>query len=130
MSEFEELDDLFAAFDEQEKDTIDKTKAQDQEDSLDELFRMLTNRVSEEATLKDKTIVVTGKLQNYTRAQVTKVITERGGHCPNTVTLNTVALVVGDKPGMVKVRRAVELGLPILDEDQFMNLAQGLRSTR
>lgn len=127
MSEFDELDEMFAAFDEEEKDMIDEAKAQDAEDSLDELFAMLSGRVAEEATLKDKTIVVTGKLQNYTRAQVQRVITERGGHSPNSVTLSTVALVVGDKPGMTKVRRAVELGLPILDEEQFMSMAQGLR---
>lgn len=125
MNEMDELDKLFAQYDGQEE--VLMAINADKDDEIDDLFELLTSTVEQEATLKDKTIVVTGKLQNYTRRQVQAVIEERGGHSPNSVTLNTVALVVGDKPGMTKLRRAVELGLPILDENQFMQMARGLR---
>jgi DNA ligase (NAD+) len=116
------LDALFAEYgDEKDK------KKEEQTDGMDDLFEALASTVEREATLKDKTIVVTGKLMNYTRHEVEQVIADRGGYCPSSVTKNTVALVVGERPGMTKLRRAVELGLPILDENQFMLMVKGMR---
>ena len=125
MSELDEA--LDALFDEYGDDDTKTKKKEEQTEGLDDLFEALSSRVEKEATLNNKTIVVTGKLVNYTRHQVEAVIAERGGHCPNTVTKNTVALVVGERPGMTKLRRAVELGLPILDENQLMLMVKGMR---
>lgn len=92
------------------------------DDELDEMFEGLRGMLREEASLRGKTIVITGKLQNYKRVEIQRAIEKKGGKSPNSVTLDTVALVVGEKPGMTKLRRAVELGLPILSEAQLMNM--------
>lgn len=92
------------------------------DDELDAMFGDLREKLKDEASLYGKTIVITGKLQHYTRVQIQNAIKSKGGHSPNSVTLDTVALVVGEKPGMTKLRRAVELGLPILTEQQLMNM--------
>ncbi len=72
-----------------------------------------------EQTLVGKSIVVSGGLANYGRAEAKAAIVDRGGKAPGSVSKSTFALVVGNDPGASKVTKAEELGLPILDEAGF-----------
>ncbi|MBT95157.1 MAG: DNA ligase (NAD(+)) LigA [Acidimicrobiaceae bacterium] len=74
--------------------------------------------------LSGKTIVVTGTLQGFTRDQVSEAITSRGGKSPGSVSGKTSALVVGDNPGGSKLKKAEELGIPILYESDFVKLLE------
>ena len=67
-------------------------------------------------------IVVTGTLEGFTRDQIAEAITSRGGKSPGSVSGKTSALVVGSNPGGSKLKKAEELGIPILDEFGFQNL--------
>ena len=67
------------------------------------------------------TIVATGKLEHFTRAQIQSAIEENGGTAAGSVTKNTSYLVVGDKPGS-KLDKAKSLGIEVLTEQQFMQL--------
>ena len=73
-------------------------------------------------TLEGKVIVVTGTLEGFTRDQIAEAITSRGGKSPASVSGKTSALVVGSNPGGSKLKKAEELGIPILDEIGFQNL--------
>jgi len=73
-------------------------------------------------TLEGKVIVVTGTLEGFTRDQIAEAITSRGGKSPGSVSGKTSALVVGSNPGGSKLKKAEELGIPILDEIGFQNL--------
>ena len=73
-------------------------------------------------TLEGKVIVVTGTLEGFTRDQIAEAITSRGGKSPGSVSGKTSALVVGSNPGGSKLKKAEELGIPILDEFGFQNL--------
>ncbi|MBU6328834.1 MAG: NAD-dependent DNA ligase LigA [Acidobacteria bacterium] len=73
-------------------------------------------------TLTGLTIVVTGTLPGYTRAEAEAAITDRGGKSPGSVSKRTDALVIGAEPGASKVTRATELGIPVLDADGFERL--------
>ena len=73
-------------------------------------------------TLEGKVIVVTGTLKGFTRDQIAEAITSRGGKSPGSVSGKTSALVVGSNPGGSKLKKAEELGIPILDEFEFQNL--------
>ncbi len=72
-----------------------------------------------EPTLTGMSIVVSGGLANYGRAEAKEAILGRGGKAPGSVSKNTTALVVGNDPGASKVTKAEDLGVPILDEAQF-----------
>jgi len=63
-------------------------------------------------------IVVTGSLENYSRDEAAAAITSRGGKPAGGVSKKTAFVVVGDTPGS-KYAKAVELKVPILDEDGF-----------
>ncbi len=75
-------------------------------------------------TLAGMSIVVSGTLDGFSRDEATAAITDRGGKSPGSVSKKTTALVVGDDPGASKVTKAADLGVPILDEAQFVELLE------
>ncbi|CAN5841214.1 NAD-dependent DNA ligase LigA [soil metagenome] len=73
-------------------------------------------------TLRDRSVVVTGTLDGYSRDEATDAIKDRGGRAPGSVSANTTAVVVGEGAGQAKLTRAAELGIPVLDEAGFEHL--------
>ena len=71
-------------------------------------------------TLAGKAVVVTGSLTGFSRDGAEEAIKERGGKAPGSVSKKTTAVVVGDEPGASKLAKATELGVPILNEAQFV----------
>jgi DNA ligase (NAD+) len=74
-------------------------------------------------TLAGLTIVVTGSLTGFSRDEAKEAIVERGGKAAGSVSKKTDYVVAGDSPGS-KFDKAVELGVPILDEDGFCRLLE------
>jgi len=74
-----------------------------------------------EPTLAGLSIVVTGSLAGFSRDEAKEAIIARGGKAAGSVSKKTSFVVVGDAPGS-KYDRAVELEVPILDEDGFRRL--------
>ncbi|OHV05747.1 NAD-dependent DNA ligase LigA [Mycobacterium talmoniae] len=74
-----------------------------------------------ERTLEGMSIVVTGSLTGFSRDDAKEAIVARGGKAAGSVSKKTAYLVAGDAPGS-KYDKAVELGVPILDEDGFRKL--------
>ena len=64
------------------------------------------------------TFVVTGTLARYSRDAAAAAIQDRGGKVSGSVSKKTSFVVVGDSPGS-KYDKAVQLGVPVLDEDAF-----------
>jgi DNA ligase (NAD+) len=72
-------------------------------------------------TLAGLTIVVTGSLAGFSRDEAKEAIIIRGGKAAGSVSKKTSFIVAGDAPGS-KYDKAVELGVPILDEGGFRAL--------
>jgi DNA ligase (NAD+) len=84
--------------------------------------RMADERdASIERTLEGMSIVVTGSLTAFSRDDAKEAIVARGGKAAGSVSKKTAYVVAGDAPGS-KYDKAVELGVPILDEDGFVRL--------
>jgi DNA ligase (NAD+) len=62
--------------------------------------------------------VITGTLERWSRLKAEARIKELGGRVADSVTKKTTHLVVGENPGS-KLRRAQQLGVPVLDEAEF-----------
>ncbi|AHK30355.1 DNA ligase, NAD-dependent [Rhodococcus opacus PD630] len=74
--------------------------------------------------LEGLSIVVTGSLETFSRDQAKEAILVRGGKAAGSVSKKTAFVVVGESPGS-KHDKAVELGVPVLDEDGFRRLLEG-----
>ena len=69
------------------------------------------------------TFVLTGALSKFTREEATEQIELFGGKASGSVSKKTSFVVVGENAGS-KERKARELGIPILSEDEFLNMIQ------
>lgn len=65
-----------------------------------------------------KTVVATGKLENYTRDGIQMKLMELGAKPTSSVTKKTDYLIVGEKAGS-KLTKAQELGIRTLTEEEF-----------
>jgi len=75
----------------------------------------------ERMTLAGKEFVLTGKLDSLSRYEAEARIRERGGKASSSVTKKTSYVVVGADPGS-KLARARQLGVEVVNEEQFLNL--------
>ena len=65
--------------------------------------------------------VLTGALEKFTRDEAGEMIEKRGGKAAGSVSKKTTYVVAGENAGS-KLRKARELGIPILTEDEFLEL--------
>ncbi len=75
-------------------------------------------------TLDGKSVVVTGTLEGYTREEAELAVLARGGKFPGSVSAKTLAVFVGADPGAAKLRKAEEVGVPVLDGDRFAGVLE------
>ena len=68
-----------------------------------------------------KTFVLTGALSKFTRDEATEKIELLGGKVSGSVSKKTSFVVVGENAGS-KERKAKELGITILTEDDFLQM--------
>jgi len=71
--------------------------------------------------LEGKTIVVTGTLPTLSRDEAEALITANGGKASGSVSKKTSFVLAGEKAGS-KLTKAQELGIPVLEEEAFMQL--------
>lgn len=67
------------------------------------------------------TFVLTGALEKFTRDEAGEMIEKRGGKSAGSVSKKTTYVVAGENAGS-KLRKAQELGIPVLTEDEFLEL--------
>ena len=82
-----------------------------------------SKRVISDARFAGMTFVLTGALSKFTRDEATEKIELFGGKAAGSVSKKTSYVVVGENAGS-KERKARELGIPILTEDEFLAMIQ------
>ncbi len=82
-----------------------------------------SKRTVTDARFAGMTFVLTGALTMFTRDEATEKIELFGGKASGSVSKKTTYVVVGENAGS-KERKARELGIPILSEEQFLAMIQ------
>ena len=72
--------------------------------------------------LKNKTFMITGKLNGISRAEVKSLIEENAGAVVSSVSKKLNYLIVGEKPTKRKMEAAKNLKIITLDQKQFLTL--------
>ena len=72
-----------------------------------------------------KTLCITGKLNHFTRDSINAKIVELGAKAAGSVSKNTDYLITNEQSGSSKYKKAVELNIPIITEQQFLEMIGG-----
>ncbi len=100
------------------------------ENNLNEIDRLLNVGVEIQAVesaksnkLNGLTFVLTGTLENYSRAEMSKLIEEHGGKTASSVSKNTDYVLAGEEAGS-KLDKARSLGVKIISEKEMLALIE------
>ncbi|KAJ3213262.1 hypothetical protein HDU67_003105 [Dinochytrium kinnereticum] len=80
----------------------------------------------EENCLMGLAFVFTGELSSISRDDSADLVKKYGGRVTGAVSGKTSYVVVGEEPGESKTKKAKELKIPCIDEDQFLDLIRTL----
>ena len=75
-----------------------------------------------ENSFSGKTLCVTGKLFNFTRDSINAKISELGAKAASSVSSKTDYLITNEASGSSKYKKAVELNIPIITENEFLEM--------
>ena len=77
---------------------------------------------SDNGLLKNKTFLVTGKLNGISRAEVKSLIEENSGKTISSVSKKLNFLIIGEKPTKKKVDYAKQLKIKVIDQAEFLKM--------
>ena len=98
------------------------------EENIDELERLKKQGINmtylgkaqqENSNFKDKSFVLTGSLEKYSRDEAKEIIESFGGKTVDSVSKKTSIVIVGENPGS-KYDKAKQLGIEIWTENDFL----------
>ena len=90
---------------------------------LDEVLNIQDAKVvNTKGLLRDKSFLVTGKLNNISRAEVKSLIEENSGTTVSSVSKKLNYLITGEKPTKKKIESAKALKIKIIDQDEFLRM--------
>lgn len=121
---FEELTNIPDIGDIIAKSIIEYFNKEENKETLQELRNLGINmaytgeKVKESEEFNNKTFVLTGSLEIFTRDEAEEKIELLGGKTSGSVSKKTSVVIVGANPGS-KYRKAQELGIPIWTEQEF-----------
>jgi DNA ligase (NAD+) len=75
-----------------------------------------------EGPLSGNTYVITGTLENFTRDEAAAALEAKGAKVVNSVSGKTTGLIVGEEPGNSKLTKARKVEVPLLSEQELVEL--------
>ena len=91
-------------------------------DELKELGVHPTYEDKSQLPLAGKSYIISGTLDGFGREEAEDLLRDKGATVTSSVTKNTTALILGEKPGKSKLEKAEKLGIPTLGLQDFLEL--------
>jgi DNA ligase (NAD+) len=76
--------------------------------------------------LAGNTFVVSGVFEKVSRTELKKLIEDNGGKLSSSISAKTSYVVAGDKMGPSKKEKAESLNVPLISEDDFLNMLENI----
>jgi DNA ligase (NAD+) len=101
---------------ERNKDLIKRLKDAGVQLNVSEVKSMLSDKLS------GKNFVISGIFKNYSRENIQRMIEENGGKNLSSVSSNVHFIIAGDGIGPSKLDKAIKLRIPVISEDEFIDM--------
>jgi DNA ligase (NAD+) len=102
---------------EKHQEEIEKLKAQGLQFVTEEKEIKLNSE-----TLNGKTFIISGVFENYSRDELKDIIEQNGGKIVSSISAKLNYLVAGDNMGPAKLEKAQKLNIPIINDDQLLEM--------
>ena len=89
---------------------------------LADYLEIKNEEVNISGKLKNNSFMITGKLEQMSRAEAKSIIEQNSGKILSSVSKKLNYLIVGEKPTIKKVSQAKELGIKIIDKKELLEL--------
>lgn len=128
------LDATFCKYDFTQMPDFGEVMANNLQDYFDEYFAGICSLANEMIFImpekktvtnnpfNGKSLCVTGKLVRFTRDSINEKIASIGAKAVGSVSKNTDYLITNEASGSSKYKKAMELNIPILTEDEFLKM--------
>ena len=98
-------------------------------ETIEELLQLGVKPKFEEVEVSEnpfmgKTVVATGSLKNYSRSEIKEKLEALGAKVAGSVSKKTDYVIAGESAGS-KLKKAQELGVKILSEEEFEEILRG-----
>ena len=80
------------------------------------------SQVNDNGTLKNKTFMLTGKLDGISRAEAKSLIEKNSGKIVSNVSKKLDFLIIGEKPTVKKINTAKELNINVINQDEWIKM--------
>ena len=81
-------------------------------------------QVLSSSILEGQTVVISGTFERVSRSEMKKIIEENGGKNGSSISKKTNLLVAGDNMGPSKLKKAVDLNIEMVNEEEFLKTIQ------
>jgi len=102
---------------EKHKAEIEKLRAQGLQFVSEEKEVKLASNV-----LSGKTFIISGVFEKYSRDELTQIIEQNGGKMVSSISAKLNYLVAGDNMGPAKLEKAQKLNIPIISDDELLEM--------
>ena len=85
-------------------------------------FKLSTANSQVSNVLQGKTFVVSGVFSRFSRDEIKAHVERHGGKISGSISGKTDYLLAGDKMGPEKLKKAEKLGVPIISEDEYLEM--------
>ncbi len=85
-------------------------------------FELVRNQAPISQILKDLTFVISGVFENHSRDELKQMIEKHGGKHTGSISNKTDYILAGENMGPIKYEKARKLGIPILNEQDFLSM--------
>jgi DNA ligase (NAD+) len=72
-----------------------------------------------------KTFVISGVFEHHSREELKSMIEQHGGKNSSSISARTHFILAGENMGPSKYEKAQKLGIPIISEEDFMEMLSG-----
>lgn len=87
-------------------------------------MRIEEENIIQRSTLQGKTFVVSGVFSRFSRDEIKQSIEQNGGKVSGSISSKTTFVLAGDNMGPEKRKKAEELGVKIISEDEYLRMLE------